>query len=345
MEKEKKIITGFDIGGAHLKVARTENGRVVNATTIAAPLWQGVDKLTSALAEALPLYADADLKAFTMTGELADVFTSREAGVATLLNEIEQRISGEAKLIYAGRSGFVTMAQASSLGADVASANWNATAAIVAKLAGGGLFVDMGSTTTDLIAIRDGAVANRGYSDAERLLTGELVYTGFTRSYLFSVASSAPVRGRLTPLMNEYFASMADVHRIMGALDERDDKHPAADGKEKTVPASCARLARIVGRDAPDMDLTGWLNLARWFSQHQHRMVHDAAFRVASNVAGQAPVIGAGIGRWQIRRLAQRMERDFVDFSDIITADDAVRNDASNAAPAVAVALLAGARE
>ena len=139
--------------------------------------------MTSALAEALPLYADADLKAFTMTGELADIFPSREAGVATLLNEIEQRISGEAKLIYAGRSGFVTMAQASSLGADVASANWHATAAIVAKLAGGGLFVDMGSTTTDLIAIRDGAVANRGYSDAERLLTGELVYTGFTRSY------------------------------------------------------------------------------------------------------------------------------------------------------------------
>ena len=95
----------------------------------------------------------------------------------------------------------------------------------------------------------------------------------------------------------------------------------------------------------PDMDLTGWLNLARWFSEQQLRMVHDAAFRVASNVAGQAPVIGAGIGRWQIRRLAQRMERDFVDFSDIITADDAVRNDASNAAPAVAVALLAGARE
>ena len=43
---------------------------------------------------------------------------------------------------------------------DVASANWHATAALVAKLAGDGLFVDMGSTTTDLIAIRDGAVAN-----------------------------------------------------------------------------------------------------------------------------------------------------------------------------------------
>ena len=85
------------------------------------------------------------------------------------------------------------------------------------------------------------------------MLSGELVYTGFTRTFLFGVASSAPVRGRLTPLMNEYFASIADVHRILGVLDEKDDKHPSADGKEKTVAGSIARLARMVGRDAADL--------------------------------------------------------------------------------------------
>ena len=103
----------------------------------------------------------------------------------------------------------------------------------------------MGSTTTDLVAIRGGAVANLGYTDAERLASGELVYTGFTRSFPFAVARGAPVRGRLIPLMNEYFASMADVHRILGVLDEEDDRLPAADGKEKTVEASVARLARM----------------------------------------------------------------------------------------------------
>ena len=96
-------------------------------------------------------------------------------------------------------------------GGDIASANWHATAALVARLTGEALFVDMGSTTTDIIPVRNGAVASEGYTDAERLMTGELVYTGFTRTFLFGVASSAPVRGRLTPLMNEYFASIADV--------------------------------------------------------------------------------------------------------------------------------------
>jgi probable H4MPT-linked C1 transfer pathway protein len=342
VEKGKSIIAGFDVGGAHLKVTRAENGRIVAAVTIATPLWLGLDHLTSALDEAAPLYAGADLNAFTMTGELSDIFPSRDVGVAALLEQISERFPAARNLIYAGRSGFVEVAQAARLSMDVASANWHATAQLVGKLAGDALFVDMGSTTTDVIAIKDGAVANDGYTDAERLLTGELVYTGFVRTFLFGVASSAPVRGKLTPLMNEYFASIADVHRILGVLDEKDDKHPSADGKEKTVAASIARLARMVGRDAADLAPSEWSDVARWFSERQLRKIHDAAFRVAGSLASDAPIVGAGTGRRQIKRLAERMERRFIDFAGIIPADDAVRGEASIAAPASAVALLAG---
>jgi hypothetical protein len=38
------------------------------------------------------------------------------------------------------------------------------------------------------------------------------------------------------------------------------------------------------------------------------------------------------------------MERRFVDFAEIIPADDAVRGEASSVAPASAVALLAGSQ-
>lgn len=344
MEKATSIIAGFDVGGAHLKVARAENGRIVAAVTIATPLWLGLDKLASALDEAAPLYAGADLNAFTMTGELSDIFPSREAGVAALLRQISERFPDGKELIYAGGSGFVEVEQAARQSMDVASANWHATARLVAKLAGNAVFVDMGSTTTDIIAIKEGVVANEGYTDAERLLTGELVYTGFIRTFLFGVASSAPVRGRLTPLMNEYFASIADVHRILGVLDERDDKHPSADGKEKTVAASIARLARMVGRDAADLTPREWRDVAHWFSERQLRTIHDAAFRIAGTLAPDVPIVGAGAGRWQIKRLAERMERRLADFADIIPADDAVRSEASIAAPASAVALLAGYR-
>ena len=340
MEKGKHIVAGFDVGGAHLKVTRAEHGRVVAAATIAMPLWQGLDMLDAAFREAEPLYRGAELNAFTMTGELSDIFPTREAGVAGLLKEIAARFPAES-LIYAGPQGFVALDAAANLTIDVASANWHATAALAGRLAGDALLVDMGSTTTDIIPLQVGAVANEGYSDAERLLTGELVYTGFTRPFLFGVASTAPVRGRLTPLMNEYFASMADAHRILGVLDEADDHHPPADGKEKTVAGSTARLARMIGRDAADLLPGEWRDVAAWFSERQLRTIHDAAFRVAGKLAADAPIVGAGTGRWQIERLANRMERRFVDFADLIPADHAVRSAASSAAPATAMALLA----
>lgn len=341
MENAKKIVAGFDIGGAHLKVTRAENGRIVAAATVATPLWQGLGSLASAFQATAELSADADLYAFTMTGELADIFNSRHAGVAALLEEIRQRFPPDGTLVYAGRSGFVDPHQAKLLWADVASANWHATASLVARHLDEAFFADMGSTTTDIIPIAGGAVVNDGYSDAERLLSGELVYTGFTRTFLFAIASQAPVRGRLTPLMNEYFASMADVHRILGVLDEPDDKHASADGKEKTIWGSTARIARMVGRDAEDLSAADWSGLAAWFSEMQLRSLHDAAFLALSKVSQDAPIVGAGTGRWQIRRLAERLGRDFIDFAEIVPADEAVRAEASAAAPASAVALLA----
>lgn len=339
------IVAGFDIGGAHLKVTRVEEGCVVASATVATPLWQGLEHLDAGFEQTAPLHAEANRLAFTMTGELSDAFASRDEGVATLIDRIGRRFAGWAEtLIYAGPSGLIDPGRAAALSREIASANWHATATLVAKLVGDALFVDMGSTTTDIIPVHEGAVASRGYTDAERLATGELVYTGFTRSLLFAIAARAPVRGAFTPLMNEYFASMADVHRLLGELDEADDKHPSADGKEKTSAGSTARLARMVGRDAADLDTRDWRNLAQWFAEQQLRLVHDAAFLVAGSVGHNTPVVGAGIGRPQIRRLSERMGRRYMDFAATIPAADAVRDAACAAAPATAVALLAGLR-
>ena len=52
--------------------------------------------------------------------------------------------------------------------------------------------------------------------------------------------------------MNEYFASSADVHRILGNLPDGADKMSTADGRVKTVEASRARLARMIGREADE---------------------------------------------------------------------------------------------
>ena len=235
--------------------------------------------------------------------------------------------------------GFVELGEAASHAADIASANWHASAALVALKLRDALFIDIGSTTADLIPIVSGRVAALGYSDAERLASGELVYTGMTRSFVMALASRAPFRGAWTPLMNEYFASSADVHRILGALPDGADKMASADGREKTVDASRARLARMIGREADEAAAPEWDGLAAWFAEAQIREIADAAcLRLSRNdVAIAAPVVAAGIGEGVAAEVARRLRRSCVGFSSLIAAPA----EASHCAPAVAVALLA----
>ena len=54
------ITAGYDVGGAHLKVALAEDGRTIAVRQIACPLWRGLDQLDAAFAEAAPLVARAD---------------------------------------------------------------------------------------------------------------------------------------------------------------------------------------------------------------------------------------------------------------------------------------------
>ena len=78
------VVVGWDVGGAHLKAARAENGRIVDAIQVASPLRLGLERLAQSFVEAKAKIGTADLHAVTMTGELADTFSSRIDGVEQL---------------------------------------------------------------------------------------------------------------------------------------------------------------------------------------------------------------------------------------------------------------------
>ena len=337
------VVIGWDIGGAHLKGARVKNGRVEAVVQAATPLWLGLDSLAAAFDALRTELGPADRHVITMTGELCDAFPSRREGVAGLAAIAANHLAPAAPSLYAGRAGFVELGGAARHAADIASANWHASAALVALKLPYALFIDIGSTTTDLIPVVAGRVAAVGYSDAERLASGELIYTGLTRSFVMSLASRAPFRGGWTPLMNEYFASSADVHRILDDLPEGADKMATADGREKTVEASRARLARMIGREADEGAASEWNGLALWFSETQIRQIADAASLSLSrnDLAVAAPVIAAGVGEGLAAEVARRLRRSCVGFSSLIAAPP----EASHCAPAVAVALLGADRQ
>jgi (4-(4-[2-(gamma-L-glutamylamino)ethyl]phenoxymethyl)furan-2-yl)methanamine synthase len=339
------VIVGWDIGGAHLKAARAEHGRVVDAVQVPSPLRLGLDALTKSFAAAKAHIGAADLHAVTMTGELADTFASRREGVESLLALARRELAQTAVTVYAGRAGFIPPEAVRAHVEDIASANWHATASLVARVLDAALFIDIGSTTTDIVPVRAGTLTARGYSDGERLAAGELVYTGLVRSFLMAVADRVPFAGAWTPLINENFATMADVHRILGTLPPDADQMTTADGREKTVDASRARLARMVGRDVHEADPAAWTALAQWFCERQLRTILDGAMQVlsATPLGSDAPVVGAGIGSVLARQVAGRLGRSYVAFEDLVQAEPRARTWASHCAPATALALLASA--
>ena len=136
---------------------------------------------------------------------------------------------------------------------------------------------------------------------------------------------------------------MADVHRILETLPDGADKMTTADGRDKTVAASRARLARMVGRDADEGEDAEWLELARWFAEAQIRAVTNGAMLVLSHamLPPSAPVVGAGIGTGVIAEVARRLSRPYVGFGTLLDVSPTVGRLASQCAPAAALATLA----
>lgn len=338
--------TGLDVGGAHLKVAQVgRDGRVTAALQVPCALWRGLDRLDAALAEVLRDLAPLGAVAVTMTGELVDLFPDRATGVRRLVDHLRP-LEGSAGLLrfWAGRDGFVVAAVAYARPLEVASANWLATAKLIARRVPDALLIDIGSTTSDILVLANGEVRARGWSDRERLAAEELVYTGATRTPLMALAREAPFQGERVPLTAEHFATAADVWRVLGLLPDDADQHPAADDGPKTAEASARRLARMVGADLDEPPSAAWTGLARVFAREQETLLLRAVERQLSRglLGDDAPLVGVGCGSFIVRRLAARLERPYRDFADLIdAATPAAAAEVSRCAPAVAVALLA----
>jgi (4-(4-[2-(gamma-L-glutamylamino)ethyl]phenoxymethyl)furan-2-yl)methanamine synthase len=335
---------GWDLGGAHLKaVVADAGGRIAGAWQVPCTLWRGMEHLTAAIEQIRPQIQGMTRHGLTMTGELVDLFESRADGVGRLTTAAASSINGADLRIYGGRDGFHVPSDAVRHWHAIASANWHASAAFVSSRIKQGLFVDVGSTTSDLVAFRDGRVEFAGYSDEERLTSEELVYAGVTRTPVMAIADRVPFAGASQLVMAEHFATMADIHRLTGELPADADQQATADGRGKTLGDSARRLARMLGRDADPADLAPWRQLAWHLSERQSDKLHTAADRVLSKslLAGGAPLVGAGVGRFLAKRLAERLRRPYVDFSALVSGEVQATEWAARCAPAAAVAILA----
>ncbi|MCF7992063.1 MAG: hypothetical protein K9M02_16615 [Thiohalocapsa sp.] len=347
----EQAVMGWDLGGAHLKVALAQAGTLRQVEQLHTPLWRGLEQLdaaTDALAARFPLRRCRHR--VTMTGELADIFATRADGVAALVRRFCANVGGGETMIYAGPKGLLPPAAAHEQHRWVASANWHASAALVGRHMDNALLVDIGSTTTDIVAVRAGRPDAQGWSDRERMSAEELVYCGVVRTPVHALAERAPFDGVWTGLAAEYFATAADVYRLTGELPGHADLGETADGRPKGEAESAARLARMLGEDAVARKPHQWRALADYFRQSQIERIWRACVRRCSaGLSEDAPLVGAGVGRFLVPELARRLGRGHVDWPTLVgqgaePAPAPVQAkggaDAGDCAPAVALALL-----
>lgn len=337
---------GWDIGGAHLKAALlNNNGDIIAIYQQPCLLWKGLIELESALTVILKALPTGEKQhAITMTGELVDFFANRNDGVAQIIATMRHCIPNQPLFIYAGIHGFIASDAVKFMDyATIASANWLASASFVAQKINTALFVDMGSTTTDILLCENGVVQAVGFTDYHRLQSQELIYTGIVRTAVMAVSQTVFFKGQHVGLMAEYFATMADVYRLTGDLDEIYDQTQTADAAEKSISASAKRLSRMIGYEFKEQDLNLWRFVAFQLKHHQKQQIQDACLRQLSRYEKSNPpcFIGAGIGRFLVKQIAIDLGCRYYEFDDFFP--NPLVNSAmtmADCAPAVAVACL-----
>lgn len=322
-------VVGIDIGGANLKYATTD--RVAYSRKF--EMWRRSAELAATLAEDIQRsFASSRTLAVTMTGELADCFTDRREGVEHIVRHVTEAAQqcGISQAVFYGVDGrFRNAVQARNEVDLVAAANWHALSRMVATdVCRDGLLIDVGSTTTDVIPIRDRQLATEAATDHDRLRDGSLVYVGCRRTPVCALLERITFRGRDSSVMNEWFATIDDARIVMGLQVEKPDDTDSADGKPRTKEMAANRLARVIGLDRRDVSVEDAVELAN--------QIHAAArCRIARSVTE--------IGRPEARFVLSGHGDDLIDLpadAKTIRLADRLGSEVSRCAPSFAVARM-----
>ena len=185
------MILGIDIGGANTKIASAD-GRLVELHYL--PLWKNT-KLPEVLRE-ISMRLKPKRVGVVITGELADCFQDKDSGLSYIIDAVNNAFQ---EAYFFTNDGVFTKEKKRG----IAAANWMASALFVGKEFPDCIFLDIGSTTTDIIPIRDG-VPLAGKTDFERLKRGELVYTGVLRTNIAAILNSVQLGGMRSGISSDY---------------------------------------------------------------------------------------------------------------------------------------------
>lgn len=327
---------GLDIGGANLKAA---DGRGW-ACSVPFALWRDPGGLAGAIARLIESAPAAGRLAITMTGELCDCFRTKAEGVRHILTAVQQAAGGRDVRVYCVDGRLITMEQAHEMPELAAAANWHALAQFACRYVEGasGLLIDVGSTTTDIVPLIHGKPHPVGLNDTDRLLAGELVYTGVGRTPVCAITRYLPWRGGRCPVAAEVFATAADAYVVLGQLAEQPDAPWTPDGRSLSKEFARERLARMVCADASTFAMEDAEAAADAVREAQIDQLVAAVSQVV-NTTGVGPkcLVLSGLGEFLARQVGQNVFPGM----GVVSLSERLGGPASEAAPAHALAVLA----
>jgi (4-(4-[2-(gamma-L-glutamylamino)ethyl]phenoxymethyl)furan-2-yl)methanamine synthase len=356
-----KPVIGWDIGGAHVKAVWLDSeGRIVQVAQQACALWKGLHLLEASLQSILQSWSlapDSCMHAVTMTGELVDLFANRAQGVREIAATVKKRLP-EAVFYMAGPDQAASFTSSiNGLESSIASMNWHASARCLAEISHGlaetsdGLaeissdsmvIVDIGSTTSDITLCHARQLIANGWTDAERMASHGLLYSGVVRTPLMAFGPYIEWQQQARHLAAEYFATTADVYRVLDELDPAHDLADTADGQDRSAAASMRRLARMLGHDLEDTASSDWQSLALAFKQQQvASLMHAIQSCIAHSDLHPQSLTGLGAGSFLLPAIAQQLNLTYIPATTWMSAEDPTLKDHAQVCfPAYAVARL-----
>ncbi len=348
-------ILGLDIGGANIKAAN-EAGRAVSRPFA---IWRQPEQLENQITSILNKFPQTDRLALTMTAELADCFSTKSEGVRFIVNAVENSFNASLSsgavalnsleqpqrsnlMTWTTDGRFLSPDEALESPMHVAAANWHALATWSMKFApkGCGVLIDIGTTTTDIIPFEDGKPVPLGLTDASRLQSGELSYSGVRRTPLCAVAHSVPVENGYCSLAAEVFATTLDVNLLLDDIAEDAQDRDTANGKPATKQAAHDRIARMLCCDRDEISFEQAVQIAMFLADVQRQRLAGSLERVLNRLSSDcSTIIVSGSGSFLARQLIHenRKTKD----ATVISLADQFSPEIAEAACAYAVAQLA----
>ncbi len=294
-------IAGFDIGGANtdLAIIDFKNGDFKDIQTDFEylPMWSKNEDLGETLIRLIenicPLN-EIDAVGISMTAELVDAYETKKDGVLDVVKKCEDVF--DIPLGFVGVDGMLNSEKIKQNPIKAAAANWIATAEIAGMMEKDCIFIDTGSTTTDIIPVKNGSECAKGRSDFERLSTGELVYTGTLRTNLTSFLDKIPFDGSEYRVASELFAITADVYTVLDLISPEDYVCDTCDGQGKSKEESMRRISRVLCADLEILSEEDIIKISDFIYQAQVAQIANALDEVASR-ENLDLVITTGLGK------------------------------------------------